>query len=404
MLLSSRRFFPLFMTQFLGAFNDNLFKNAAVLMITFRFPHLTAVRPEILVTLAAGIFILPFFLFSAAAGQLADRADKAGIARIVKLAEIGIMFVAAAGFLLPHPGLLLATLFCMGAHSAFFGPVKYAILPQHLAADELLSGNAWVEAATFLAILTGGIAAGLLSMLPGAQVWVSIIGIAVAVTGYAFSRFIPDAPGSAPDLTVDWRFWRGILPVVTRLREDKAVFAAVLAISWFWLTGATYLSQFPAFVRNHVGGGEGVVTILLTAFSLGIAFGSLLCGRFLKGTARFTPLAAFGMGIFGVDLYFAQSLWRIVPDLFFAAACGGIFTVPLYTLVQRRTAAAIMSRTIAGLNIMNALFMVISSVVCVLLLKFSLGVPEIFLLLALLHFPAGYALKSKLSGNGERPN
>lgn len=403
-ILKSRRFVPLFVTQFLGAFNDNLFKNAMVTLITFRLAQQAGMEAATLVTIAAGIFILPFFLFSATAGQMADKYDRASIARKTKVLEIALMLLGAVGFITANIWVLLFLLFCMGTQSAFFGPVKYAILPQHLQKDELLAGNAYVEAATFLAILVGTILGGLLVMTSGGE-WIIAAGaIAVAIAGYAASRLIPAAPGPSPTLKVNPRFWSETHKMMRDTQQDVAVYRCILAISWFWLVGATYLTQFPAYARDFLGGDETVMTLLLTLFSIGIGVGSVACEKLLKGRVQLTyvPLAAVGMALFGVDLYFATGGvaagdtlmtaagfavlpggWRVMLDLFLIAACGGMFVVPLYAMVQSRAPEGMVARTIAGLNVMNSLFMVVSAVVCVILLQMSFTIPGIFLIMAL---------------------
>lgn len=407
-ILKTRRFLPLFITQFLGAFNDNLFKNAMLMLITFRLAEQSGLNAQVLVPVAAGVFILPFFLFSATAGQLADKYDRAAIARWVKLAEIGLMALAAIGFILPNVWILMILLFGMGAHSTFFGPVKYAILPQHLKPEELLAGNAYVEAATFLSILLGTIAGGLLVMSSGGAWVISIAIVAVAIAGYIASRNIPPAPGPMPDLKVNPKFWSETGRMMRDTQQDVAVYRCILAISWFWLVGATYLTQFPSYAKDYLHSDETVVTLLLTIFSIGIGVGSVLCEKLLKGRVQLTyvPLAAIGMAIFGVDLYFATGHaashvvdetqfitagafastlggMRVLADLFLIAVCGGMFVVPLYAMVQQRAKGNMLARTIAGLNVMNSLFMVVSAVVCVILLQMSFSIPVIFLVMAL---------------------
>ncbi len=410
-ILKSRRFLPLFVTQFLGAFNDNLFKNALVMLVVFRYAAHSPIDPQILVTLAAGIFIFPFLLFSATAGQLADKMDRALLARYVKLAEIGFMVLAALGFLLPNIWLLLTVLFCMGTHSAFFGPVKYAILPQHLAADEILSGNGWVEAGTFLAILLGTIFGGLLVMHPEGPVLIAGATVLVAVAGYVSSRSIPAAPGPSPELAVNPNVFRETLHTLGQIRAEPEVCRVMVAISWFWFVGAVYLAQFPAFGKVFLSGDESVVTLMLTLFSIGIGAGSLLCNRLLKGrvAATYVPAAALAMAAFGIDLYFATrggsglpasavqtafdfmatgAGWRVMFDLFMIALAGGVFVVPLYAMVQKHADPQYLARRIAGLNVMNALFMVASSLVTVFLFALSLRIPEVFLIVAVLNILA----------------
>jgi MFS family permease len=278
-LLNRRRFGPFFATQFLGAFNDNLFKNALIVLLTFQTAQWTTLPPELLANLAAGIFILPFFLFSATAGQLADKYDKAVLARWVKLLEISIMLVAGIGFWWHSLNLLMSCLFLLGLHSTLFGPVKYAILPQHLHEDELVGGNALIEAGTFVAILVGTLCGGLLTGLGDGTFWITLACLATAVAGYLSSRRIPDAPAPEPALRINpnpiTETWRNI----GFARENRTVFLSILGISWFWLFGALMLAQFPAYAKNVLGGTETSVTLLLGVFTLGIGFGSLLCER-----------------------------------------------------------------------------------------------------------------------------
>ncbi|MFO0388567.1 MAG: MFS transporter [Alphaproteobacteria bacterium] len=415
-LFTTRRFVPLFITQFLGALNDNLLKNALVMLITYRLAD-TVENPEFLVTLAAGIFMLPFFLFSATAGELADKYDRAKLTHIIKLFEIGIALVASAGFYLSNVTLLMITLFCMGVHSTFFGPIKYALLPQHLHDDELLSGNGYIESGTFLAILLGAILGGLLIMQDDGVILISALIFFVAAMGYASSRFIPEAPAPDASLVITRNIWRATWEVLAFSRGDKGIFFCILGISWFWLVGAAFVAQFPNYTKVNLGGDETVVTLLLATFSIGIAIGSAMCSGLLKGriTARYVPLAALGISLAIVDLYFASDVaakqsealvgawaflqqggWRIVGDLFFLAVSGGIYVVPLYALMQHESEPAHRARVIAANNIMNALFMVASSVGTLVLLQMAFSVPEIFLLLAIITALVAYGLKCQI--------
>lgn len=405
-LLSVRRFAPFFVTQFLGAFNDNVFKNALVVLLTFQAAQWTSLAPEILTNLAAGIFILPFFLFSATAGQLADKFDKARLARLVKVLEMAIMGLAAVGFYLHDLGILLVALFLLGLHSTLFGPVKYAILPQHLHAHELVAGNALVESGTFVAILLGTLFGGLLAGAGGHPVWVALAGLAVAVVGYAASRFIPAAPAPVTDLKVNFNplseTWRNI----AFARRERAVFLAILAISWFWLYGALFLAQFPAYAKNVLGGNESSVTLLLAVFTVGIGVGSALCER-LSGrqvALGLVPLGAIGLTVFGVDVWLASpqvlpgDLPRDVPDLLsrlpslrvlfdllMIGIAGGFFIVPLYVLIQVRGDSTHRARLIATNNILNALFMVVGALGAAALLGGGLSIPALFGLAAVVN-------------------
>jgi len=398
-LLREKRFAPFFVTQFLGAFNDNLFKNALVVLLTFQAAQWTTLKVELLANLAAGIFILPFFLFSATAGQLADKYDKALLARLVKVLEMVIMGVAAAGFFLHSLPVLMGALFLLGCHSTLFGPVKYAILPQHLHNDELVGGNALIEAGTFVAILIGTLAGGLLAGSVEHPAWIALGGFAVAAAGYLSSRGIPSAPAPEPGLTVNLNplseTWRNI----AFARQNRTVFLSILGISWFWLYGALFLAQFPAYAKNVLGGGESAVTLLLATFTVGIGIGSMLCER-LSGKhveIGLVPFGSIGLTLFGLDLFFASpagltgttphellallslpAVWRVLFDLVMLGVFGGFFIVPLYALVQLRSAAGHRARIIAANNILNALFMVVGALGAGALLGAGLSIPALF--------------------------
>jgi len=255
-LLKTRRFAPFFVTQFLGAFNDNLFKNALIVLLTFQAAQWTTLKPELLANLAAGIFILPFFLFSATAGQLADKYDKAMLARLVKVLEMLIMGVAALGFFMHNLSVLMGALFLLGLHSTLFGPVKYAILPQHLHEEELVGGNALIEAGTFVAILIGTLAGGLLAGSVEHPAWIALGGLLVAAAGYLSSRGIPAAPAPVPELKINLNPIRETWNNINFARQNRTVFLSILGISWFWLYGAMFLAQFPAYARNVLGAGR----------------------------------------------------------------------------------------------------------------------------------------------------
>jgi 1-acyl-sn-glycerol-3-phosphate acyltransferase len=403
-LLGSRRFAPLFLTQFLGAFNDNLYKNALVVLVTFQSAQWTSMRPEILANLAAGLFILPFFFFSATSGQLADKYDKAMLARLTKMLEIAIMIVAIAGFLLHSLALLLGALFLLGLQSTLFGPVKYAILPQHLHEDELVGGNAQVEAGTFVAILIGTLAGGLFAGAGVDAVWIAMAGFAIAVAGYLASRAIPEAPPPAPDLVVNVNplseTWRNI----GFARENRTVFLSILGISWFWLYGALFLAQLPAYGKIVLGGGEGAVTLLLAVFTVGIGAGSLFCERLSARHVELglVPLGSIGLTVFGLDLALASmalppvtrelpvavllgqsAVWRVLADLLLLGMFGGFFIVPLYALVQLRSTAGKRARIIAANNIINAFFMVAGALAAAAMFAGGLSIPMLFAVAAI---------------------
>ena len=413
-LMASKRFLPLFLTQFLGAFNDNLLKNSLVILATFKILQNSPDAAQ-LPALAGGLFILPFFLFSATAGQLADKYDRAQLTRIIKLAEIGIMVFATIGFMSGSIGFLLFVLFCMGMHSTFFGPIKYALLPQHLGDDELLSGNAYIESGTFLAILLGTILGGILIPFKNGEIVVSAALISMAVLGYLTSRFIPVAPAPEPSLVINRNIWQETWRIVGFSRNNKSVFLSILGISWFWLVGATFLQQFAPFAKDILHADSTVVTLFLTIFSVGIGVGSFLCNKLLRGSIQSTyvPLAALGISLFGVDLYFATAhtvqvyttvdysqwmgmpgSWRILMDLFLVAVCGGIYIVPLYAIMQHYSDPDQRARIIAANNVVNALFMVASAIGTMLLMGHGFTIPEIFLTISIANaFVAIYICK-----------
>lgn len=402
-LLGQRRFLPLFVTQFLGALNDNVFKNALVILVTYKAAAAAGMNGQIMATIAAGLFILPFFLFSATAGRFADKFEKSKLIAAIKLCEIAIMGLAVWGFLNNNLPLLFGVVFLMGLHSTFFGPVKYGILPDHLGRDELLAGNGLIEAGTFLAILIGTIAGGIAILAADGPIVISITIMAVAVLGFLVSLFIPRAAPAAPNLPYGLNIVAATREMLSYAGHRRDLFLSILGISWFWLVGATFLSQFPTYAKDTLGADEHVVTLFLTVFSVGIGIGSILCNRLLKGevSAKLVPFAALGMTIFMIDLYFASShsqpggalltvsdyiarpsSWRVLIDLVLIAACGGLFIVPLYAILQARSEESHRSRVIAANNIVNALFMVAASVATVGLLALHFTVPQVFLVVA----------------------
>lgn len=403
-LFATRRFRPFFFTQFFGAFNDNVFKNALVIIITFQAMDRFRMNPDILINIAAGLFILPFFLLSATAGQLADKFEKAKLIRIIKLSEIVIMGCALIAFFYNSITGLIVLLFFMGAQSAFFGPIKYSIIPQHLKSGEIVGGNAMVGMGTFLAILLGTITGGLLCEMNRAY----ITGIAVfffAVTGWLFSRSIPDARPSTPKLKINWNIFSETWGIIRHARKEKSVFLSILAISWFWFLGASYLTQIPNFTKEVLHSSGIVVTLLLTMFSIGIGLGSLLCEKMSgrKVDLGLVPVGAAGLSIFGIDLYFASSISaagisgigqflstpgsiRIITDILFIGIFGGFYIIPLNAFIQIRTKEEYRARIIAANNILNALMMVAAAVMGVLFIGIlDFTIPEFFLLTAVLN-------------------
>ncbi|MUK24954.1 MFS transporter [Aliivibrio fischeri] len=404
-LLTQRRFLPYFLTQSLGAFNDNIFKNTLLLFVAFASVDSLPISSNLFINLAAGLFILPFFLFSAFAGVLADKYEKSAFIRKVKLAEIIIMLFGAIAFVLNDFTLLLILLFLMGTQSAFFGPVKYALLPQQLKEDELVSGNALVETGTFLAILFGTIGAGIIASQENAQYIAAGAVLLFAVLGYLSSRFIPYAKAIDPTLSFRWRPIQQTRNTISIAKKDSSVFLAIMGISWFWFLGASYLTQFPNYTHHFLNDNAITVSVLLALFSVGIAVGSLACDVLSKHRVELgiIPLGSLGITIFGFNLFLATpanpihttdffeilthpDLFSVFVNLFFLGVSGGIFIVPLYTLIQKRPQAKHRSQIIAANNIYNAIFMVISAILGIICLSvIELSIPQFFLLLAILN-------------------
>ncbi|PPE64881.1 MFS transporter [Caldimonas caldifontis] len=410
-LLGQRRFAPFFWTQFLGAGNDNLYKFAFTVMVTYQLQ--VSWLPSSLAGLVIGaLFILPYLLFSATSGQLADKFDKAALIRVLKLWEVAIMALAAWGFHRQDPALLLACIFFMGLQSTVFGPVKYAYLPQHLNERELTGGNGMVEMGTFVAILLGNVAGGLLIALPevGAR-WTAWACLALAVLGWLTSLKVPATPATDPGLKINWNpvseTWRNL----KLAGESKTVFRSILGISWMWFIGAVLMSQFPSFAKDVLHGNEQVASLLLVVFSIGIAVGSLLCETLSRRHVEIglVPVGAIGMSVFAIDLYLASrglqagttehtlrsfvaepAHWRVMADLTLLAFSAGIYSVPMYALIQLRSPASHRARIIAANNILNALFMVASALIAGALLHLGLSIPEVFLVMGLLNVVVGF--------------
>jgi len=405
-LLSERRFGPFFWTQFFGAFNDNVFKTALLTILTYEALSWTTHDVNLLNNLIPGLFILPFVLFSALAGQLADKFDKARLSRYVKLLEIAIMLIAAIGWINHSLWLLIAAVVGMGLHSTLFGPVKYAYLPQALKPHELIGGNGVVEMGTFVGILLGEIlGAVLVVQKPWGITLVAGGTIAFAVIGYIASRGIPAAPAPVPGLRINWNPLTETIRNLNFTRKNRTVFLALLGNSWFWFYGAILLAQFPVYSRDVLHGDHSVFVLLLTIFSLGIGAGSLLCERLSghKIEIGLVPFGSIGLSVFGVDLYFASEAYtnaalvdyrgflaqpgslRILFDCATIGIFGGLYIVPLFALIQTRCDPQHLSRTIAGMNIVNALFMVASAGVAIAMLQMGMSIPQIFLATAALN-------------------
>lgn len=405
-LLRKRRFLPFFITQSLGAFNDNIFKQSLILAILYKLT-IEGDR-SIWVNLCALLFILPFFLFSALAGQFGEKFNKDALIRAIKLGEIVIMAVGAVGFMTNHLELMLLALFAMGTHSALFGPVKYSIMPQALREEELVGGNGLVEMGTFLAILAGTIGAGVMMSSAQYAPVVSTAIVAIAVLGYLASRGIPRAAASSPEMRLDWNiFSQSWATLRLGLGQTPAVSRSIVGNSWFWFVGAIYLTQIPAYAKEWLYGDETVVTLILTVFSVGIALGSMLCEKLSgrKVEIGLVPFGSFGLTVFGLLLWwhsggFPQNVqandwlavlgygqaWWVLADILGLGVFGGFYIVPLYALIQSRTAENERARVIAANNILNALFMVVSAIVTIVLLSVAkLSIPELFLVVSLLN-------------------
>jgi 1-acyl-sn-glycerol-3-phosphate acyltransferase len=413
-LLGQRRFAPFFWTQFLGAANDNIFKFAFTMLVTYQLS--VGWLPPQLAGLAIGaVFIAPFLLFSATSGQLADKYDKATLTRLVKNLEIVIMVLGAIGLFTNFVALLLGCIFLLGLHSTVFGPVKYAYLPQHLAEHELTGGNGMIEMGTFVAILLGNLAGGVLIDLP-ADAWlpgthaVALGCLALAVMGRIAAQAVPPTPSNAPGLKVNWNpvseTWRNLMLA----KENVAVYRSLLGISWMWFFGAVFLSQFPSFSKDVLHGSPQVASLLLVVFSLGVGIGSLLCETLSRRHVEIglVPLGAIGMTVFAGDLYFASrglaegsglhgvgeflsmsAHWRVLGDLFLLSLSAGLYSVPMYALIQLRSPASHRARIIAANNILNALFMIASSVIVGALLSAGVSIPAVFGLIALANLVVG---------------
>lgn len=399
-LLTKRRFLPLFCTQFLNAFNDNFYKMAMVVLVTFTI-YSDPEQEAWFNALAGGLFIAPFFLFSALAGQLADSTDKTRLIRIIKTAEIGIMAIGAFGIWAWNIPIMLLALFLMGVHSTFFGPIKYAILPQHLHDGEVLAGTGWVEAGTYIAILAGTIVGGLV------PTGVAMIGIlAVAAVGRLAASFVPPAPpeAEAAGLVIDRNVFRSSWRLVRATMHIPRLYLAIVSISFFWAIGAILAAQFPPLVKNALGGDRTVATMFTAIFSVGVAIGSVIINRMLRGkvSARYSPASVIVMGLFVLDLWWGVKHWvhhagdlhdwrsflslgagdRIIIDLLGIAIAGGMFVVPLYAFLTTTVPKSETARTIAANNIVNSFLMVLSAGLLAGLIAIGLTVDDTLLMVA----------------------
>jgi len=421
-LFKRRRFSAMFFTQFLGAFNDNIFKQALILVLTYTAASQLGVEVSILNNLAAMLFILPYFLFSALAGQIADKYEKSKLTQFIKVLELVIMAIAAVGFVFEWYTLLFVALFLMGTHSTFFGPIKYAYLPQAMKEDELVGANGLFQMGTSLAILVGMIVAGILTQLSHSLYWISATVLVVAVLGYLAARYIPNMPAMQPDLKINWNIITTSLSTVRYLYSLPFLFFVILGNSWFWFYGATFLTQVPEFSKVILHGDESVVIFLLTLFSVGVSIGSLLCKSLTKNqvSLRLLPFGIAGLSIFAIDLYFSLSSlninvnndtllgisdlfgvsgsWRVFADLFLLGFSGGLYIVPLYASMQAYAPKSHRARIVGANNIFNAIFMVTSAIFAIVILNaLGLSLPQLFLVTGVLNIVFGIFLYLKLN-------
>ena len=397
---------PLFLTQFLGAFNDNLFKSALVTLITFDLAAKYGLNAPVLITVVAGLFILPFFLFSSLAGQISDKYEKSQLIRIIKLVEIILMVLTAAAFHYVQLWWLIALLFLMGAQSTFFGPLKYGVLPQLLREDELVAGNGLVNAGTNVAILTGTLCGGLFIMSPLGRYYISAGIVGVAAGGYIASRFIPVLPASSPELKIDRNLFRSTWQLITYPVPNRPVFMSIIGISWFWFLGSVFLAQFPSFAKDIVGGDEQVSTLFLVVFTVGIGFGATFCNKLLGGrvSGKYVPGSLIAISVFIVMLYFVSPSqaaggalsgvgaflssgrsWLIILSMFLIAASGGLYSIPMYAMMQNLTPETHMARTIASLNIIDSLGMVIAAALMSAMIAAGMSINSVFLSMAFIN-------------------
>ena len=414
-LLGTRRFLPLFVTQFFGAFNDNAFKNAFLIWFTYDVAVRTGADAGVMVTIAAGLFILPFFLFSATAGQLADKYEKSWLTQKIKQVEIVLMLTCSVCFYVQSIYGLLAVLFLMGVQSTFFGPIKYSLLPEHLKDGELISGNGLIEGGTFLSILLGTIFGGLVIRTHYGFEILSVCVVGFAIIGWVASRSIPRSPIGDAQLKIRWNILMETFKIIGFARQERSVWLSILGISWFWLVGATFLTQFPVYIKEIINGNEHIVALFLAIFSMGIGMGAMLCNRLLKGQidGRLVPYGSFGItmaiivffvssgmyerGMNSIGVFeFMQSgfaAWFIMGGLLMLSICSGVYIVPLYAIMQHRSDEKYLARIIAANNVMNALFMVIASLFAVAIFAAGFHVVQLLLGVGIINIPVFFAIK-----------
>lgn len=415
LLFKTKRFLPLFVTQFFGAFNDNAFKNAFLIWFTYDLATKTGQNPQIIVNVASALFILPFLLFSYLAGQVADKFEKSKLVRIIKMVEIFLMIFCFLGFYLQSLTILLAILFLMGVQSTFFGPLKLSLLPFSLRKNELVLGNGLIEGGTFIAILLGTIIGGLFIRHQYGVEIISVIVVLFAIIGYFSSYFIPEVSLKEDDLKISFNIYSKTLEIIKFASLKREILVAILAISWFWLLGMVFLAEFPIYTKNIIKGDEKIVTLFLSIFSIAIAVGCVLCNKILGGkiNTKLVPYGSLGMS-FSIILFYVLSQFYepqselvsfyeflfgnifgflICLSLFFLAMFSGIFIVPLYALIQHLSDPKQLARIIAANNVINAIFMVFASILVLLLFALGLKVDEIFLVSGILNLVIFYFLR-----------
>ena len=405
-LLTQKRFAPFFCTQFLGAFNDNIFRNGLIILLTFKGIEVFGLNASQIANVASALFILPYFLFSAIAGQIADKYEKSILIKSTKLLEIILMVTATFVLLTENYSFLLFILFLMGFQSSLFGPVKYAYIPQKLKLNELIGGNALVESGTYIAIILGLVVGGLaVSHGKENDYLLASLLILMAILGYFFSRKIPKTKPTDPTLKINWNIFSEIKKIIGFSKEKDRIFLYIIGISWFWFYGSVITLQIPAYTINILMGDESLTTFLLATFAIGIGIGSLACERLSKNQIELgiTPIGAIGLSLFTLDLYFFSSNlnivtpmniklflshlsnWRLILDLIMIGTFGGIFSVPFYAAIQEQAEKKFLSRIIAANNIINAIFMVSASLLAISILSLGVSIPEFFALISVLN-------------------
>ncbi|WP_432480668.1 MFS transporter [Moraxella sp. ZY200743] len=418
-LFKRRHFSAMFFTQFLGAFNDNIFKQALILILTYTAVTKMGMKISQLNNLAALLFILPYFLFSALAGQIADKYEKSMLTQSIKLLEIIIMAIAAIGFWFELYWLLFLALFLMGTQSTFFGPVKYAYLSEVMHKNELVGANGLFQTGTSLAILIGMIVAGLLTQLNHANIWLIGVTLIVAILGYISAKFLPYTPARATDLAINWNIFSTSFSLIKYLYSLPLLFFVIIGNSWFWFYGATFLTQMPELSKMILHSDESVVILLLILFSVGVSLGSLLCKTLTKNqvSLKLLPFGMIGLSLFAIDLYFSlsainissgsihdissifgvQGAWRVFADLFCLGFFGGVYIVPMYAFMQAYAPISHRSRIVGTNNIFNAIFMVGSAIFSIIMLsQLGLSLPMLFFVSGILNALFGIFLYRKL--------